>query len=420
MKKVILNNWQLKILTLIFAFIFWRGVVELANPITTRTFRDIPISMLNEQLVTDRGKVYQVIDNVTTVSVIIKADTQTLNQIEKEYKTTNCITATADFEELELGKLVPVKISVTKYDGKIIEKTTNPVNLQVNIEDSASNKYPIIPAAIGQMDSKYSLGKMKVKPETVSISGPISIVETIARVEAQVSVAGIEEDAVIPAELLCYDENDLLVDQTLLTLILSTNSEPLVEVEVLDTKSVPLKLETSGKPKDGYKEVSITAEPTEVVVAARKELLEDLAYIHIPGTALDISGESGKVERVIDVSEFMPEDVKLYDENTSSIAITIQIDEIGTKSVEIPVKSIAVYDNPEDMYFEYIDITDVMVTFSGTQDVLDSLEASNIQLSMDLKPYKEEGIYNVPLMIKTISGCELVEPITVPIELKKI
>ena len=420
MKKAILNNWQLKILTLIFAFVFWRGVVELANPITTRTFRDIPITMLNEQLVTDRGKVYQVIDNVTTVSVIIKADTQTLNQIEKEYKTTNCITATADFEEIELGELVPVKISVTKYDGKIIEKTPNPVNLKVNIEDSASNKYPIVPAAIGQMNSKYSLGKMKVRPETVSISGPISIVETITRVEAQVSVAGIEEDAVIPAELLCYDENDLLVDQTLLTLILSTNNEPLVEVEVLDTKALPLKLETSGKPKDGYKEVGITAEPTEVVVAARKDVLEDLAYIHIPGSALDISGESGKVERVIDVSEYMPENVKLYDENTSAIAITIQIDEIGTKSVDIPVKSIAVYDNPEDMYFEYIDITDVMVTFSGTQDVLNSLDVSNVQLSMDLKPYKEEGIYNVPLMIKTIPGCELVETITVPIELKKI
>lgn len=410
MKKKILYNWQWKLGALVFAFIFWRIIAEIANPITTETYRNIPVTILNEEIVTDKGKVYQIVDSEAFVTVVVKADTSTLRQISSAD-----IVATADFENIELSELIPVTVQIPGFEGRYQEITVTPVNLKVSIEDSTSKKFPIVPSAIGTMNSEYALGEMSVQTETVTISGPESIVDTIARVEAQVNITEITEDTTLVGELICYDSDNLAIDQTLLTINIGTDTEVNVEVEVLDTKYVEVSLGTLGSPAIGYQVADITIEPVEILVAGKLEQLEEISTITIPGSAVDITGEMGKVEKVVDITEFLPENIQLYDENNSSIAVTIQIDELGTKTVEAPVQSIVVYDNPADLDFAYNGVTDIMMTFSGLDEVLTALDLSTIRLSIDLISYKEAGEYNVPVMISTIDGCELVEEVTVPI-----
>ncbi|MFI3171386.1 MAG: CdaR family protein [Eubacteriales bacterium] len=410
MKNKLLHNWELKLITLIFAFIFWRSVADVANPTITKTFRDIPVTMLNEEIVTDNGKVYQVVDSEYTVTVTIKADTNTLSQI-----TTSDIIATADFEDIELSSLVPVKVQVVGYENVAAEITTNPTNIKVVIEDSTSTKYPIVPSAKGTIATGYALGNMVADPETITITGPGSIIETIVRVEAQVDISSITEDSILQGTLICYDQNNLAIDQTLLTLNLGTNEYVEVSVEVLESKTVPLILDTSGNPESGYQVASVKAEPSEITIVATEEELELVSYVSIPGSAIDISGQSGKVELVVDVSEYLPEDIQLYDVNNNMIAVTVQIDAQGTKSIEIPVQSIAVNNNPSDMYFEYVDISDLMLTFTGIEEIVSGLDTTDVRASIDLQSYTEEGEYTVPVTVETIDGCEAVEGVTVSI-----
>lgn len=410
MKKKILNNWQLKLAVLIFAIIFWRLIGEVANPVTTATFRNIPVTMINEEIVTDKGKVYQVVNSETTVTVVVTATTSVLRQISEDD-----IVAVADFENIILSELIPISISITGFQGAYQSATVNPVNVQVSIEDSTSKKFPIVPSAIGTMSSGYALGEMTLETETVTISGPESIIDSISRVEAQVNITDVTSDSTLSAELLCYDEDNLLIDQTLLTLNLESEAEVKVNVSVLDSKSLTIDLETSGEPEDGYQLVSITSEPTEILVAGKQEILDEIDILSIPGSALDITGESGKVDRVVDISQYLPEGIQLYDENNNLIAVTIQIDELGTKSIEIPVLSIVVYDNPEGLTLSYNNVTDIMLSFTALDDVLEELDSSDVRLSIDLKSYTEAGEYDVPVMVTTIDGCELVEEVTVPI-----
>lgn len=414
MKKIVTHNLAIKIFALIVACFVWRAVGEISDPVVTVIYRDIAVTMLNEELVTDAGKVYQVSDNTLLVDVQVTAKTSVQERISKDD-----IIATADFEDILLSELVPVNIIIAGYEySSLVSVSVSPSNIVVFIEDSTSKIFPIVPSASGELDTIYALGEMNVSPETVTINGPESLVDSIVRVEGKVSITGITEDSVLNGELILYDEDNSVIDQTLLTIQL--NSELEIAVEVLDTKSVELEWSTSGEPRSGYEVASIISEPTEIIVAGKKEDLELIDNISISGEAIDVTGKSGKIELAIDITEYIPENISLYDGNSSTIAVTVQIDELGTKSLDIPVQSIVVNNNPSNLTLSYDGVTTVMVTFSGLDYYLNTLETSDVQLSIDLKDYDQAGEYTVPVSISTVSDAELQEEVEVSIVLTEV
>lgn len=413
MKKRILHNWQLKLFALLFAIIFWRIVGEVANPVISVTYRDIPITILNEEVVTDTGKVYQIVEG-TTATVVVQATTS----VQREISASDII-ATADFEDIILEELVQIDAFIPGYENRYQEITVSPTNIILSIEDSISKKFPIVPVSIGSVNDGYSLGTLTAQTETVTIVGPESVVNSITKVVAQVNIAGLTSDELLPAEVICYNENYVEIDQSRLTLNYSPSGIVRVRVEVLDTKSVPLVLETSGEPEWGWYLASITAEPMEILLSGYEEDLEEIDEIVVSGSVLNVTGESGKLDRVIDIAEYIPEEVQLYDSNSNLIAVTIQIDEMGTKSVEIPVLSIVIYNNPEDYTVSYDGVSNAQLTFVGLEKELAELSASSINASIDLDDYTAAGVYSVPVMVTNDAGCELYEEVAVTITLTK-
>ena len=68
MKKVIsliTKNFGLKILAVVFAVIFWMIVVNVDDPEMSKQF-SVPVTIENENVVTDMGKVYEVLDRKST------------------------------------------------------------------------------------------------------------------------------------------------------------------------------------------------------------------------------------------------------------------------------------------------------------------------------------------------------------------
>lgn len=409
MKEKILHNFGLKMTTLFCAFVFWHLITSIADPVVSETFRDIQVTMINEEIITDQGKVYQIVDG-TTVNVIVKGKTSLLRQLNRED-----LVATADFESIELSSLVPIQVSVNKSGYESVEAVATPNNIKVSIEDSTSKKFPITALPVGELEQGLILGELKVLTETVTISGPESVVDKIFKVEARVNVDGISENTTVKSELIYYDENNLMVEQTLLSNELTEAVE--VEIIVLNSKTVPINLVPKGEPKEGYQVVEITLEPAEILVYGDDEKLNELLEITIDGDALSIEGKSGKVEKTLDVTKYLPEGIYLFNEATSTIAVTVQIDELGTKTLNVPVQSITVHNNPENLTLEYNGVAEVALTLSGSDEVLDDLTVEDIRLSIDLKSYIEAGEYKILIEVTTIDGCKLVDDVSVPIKL---
>ena len=74
MGKKLTNNLKLKILSVFLAFFVWLAVTNISNPDVTAT-KEVPLEVLNEDVLSTNGKTYELIDNRTTVTVAYKVRT---------------------------------------------------------------------------------------------------------------------------------------------------------------------------------------------------------------------------------------------------------------------------------------------------------------------------------------------------------
>ena len=58
MRKKILHNWGLKLISLAIAVILWFLVVKIDDPKDTRSFSDIPVTLVNTELLEQENKAY--------------------------------------------------------------------------------------------------------------------------------------------------------------------------------------------------------------------------------------------------------------------------------------------------------------------------------------------------------------------------
>ena len=86
MKKSLTNNIGLKLLAFLFAFMLWLLVVNIDDPVDTKTFDSIPVTIEHAEVVTQDQRSYQVLDGTDTVSVTVSATRSVLEKISAERK----------------------------------------------------------------------------------------------------------------------------------------------------------------------------------------------------------------------------------------------------------------------------------------------------------------------------------------------
>ncbi|MDD2979715.1 MAG: CdaR family protein [Hespellia sp.] len=408
MKHKWTENLGLKLMAVFFAAILWLIVVNIDNPIDTVVFRGITVAVQNEELVTNKGKTYQIIGDTQTVNVTVQAKRSVLDKISSAD-----IIATADMKDMQLSSLVPITVSIKGYEGRYTSAVANPINLQVNIEDTTKNTIPLTVSTTGTPRDGYVLGTMVTNPEKVVVRGAEALVNSIAKAVAKVDVSGLSADATLKADLIFYDENENVVDQTLLNNNLGEDAVT-VDVQVLNTKSVPLDINVSGTPAAGYAFAGVSSEPESIQIIGTEEELKGIDQITIPGSAVDIDDISEKQEIVVDISGYLPDDVTLADETANNVVVTVVVEQEGTKTVELPREAVVIKNLADGLKVSYDNEDDIELHFSGTEDALDKLNITNA-VSIDLKNSKTPGTYEVPLTLDLPSGITLLENVIVKV-----
>ncbi len=413
MRKRITNNLTLKILAFLIAVFLWLVVVNIDDPVGDKTFSNIPVQVVHEEVITDNNNTYQIVDNTQEINVTVTAQRSVLDKIKAED-----IQATADMKELTLRTQVPIEVTIKGYTGKYEKATANPRNLQIQIDEEAKNNFPITPTTTGTVRNGYEVGSLKAVPEKVTLRGPKRIINSIAKVTAEANVSGLSEDETVEAKLVLYDANNNVIDQTLLANNLGKEGVS-VEVELLQVKSVPVKVDTSQvSAADGYKLGKITVEPQEVEVTGDKSTLAGISEINIPSSALKLEDLTQKTDKTVDISSYLPSGVSLAEENANKIVISIQVQQPGTKNLEVSTSSIVVNNIAEGLSINYGSMVDLEIQIKGPSDAL-SLFSPAKKVSIDLKNYTEPGTYNVPVTVELPDGCSLVNEVSVEITLEK-
>lgn len=413
MRKRIANNLALKILAFLIAAFLWLIVVNIDDPVGDKTFSNIPVQVVHEEVITDNNNTYQIVDNTQEVNVTVTAQRSVLDKIKAED-----IQATADMKELTMRTQVPIEVTIKGYTGKYEKANANPRNLQIQIDEEAKNNFPITPTTTGTVREGYVVGELKALPEKVTLRGPKRIINSISKVTAEADVSGLSEDETLEAKLVLYDSNNNVIDQTLLANNLGKEGVS-VEVNLLQVKRVPVKIDTAEiSAAEGYKLGTITVEPQEVSVTGEKSVLSNVSEISIPASALQMENLTQRTETTVDISSYLPNDVSLAEQNANKVVISIPVQQPGAKTFEVSTNSIVVNNLSSNLDISYDSTVDLEIQIKGPSDVLNVFSPAK-KVSIDLKEYTEPGTYIVPVSVELPDGCSLVNDVSVEIVLEK-
>ena len=422
MKKNMINKFTLKVLSLIIAILIWLLVRNVDDPIVVRTFYEIPVSIENASYLAENLEIPLLVDGKDTVKVRVKGARSVVSKLKKED-----IKAVADMTQI-ISKdttpiMVPVEVTGTGISDSDI--TVRPRNIQVDIEKQNSVEKTIaVSTGDTQPDKDYEIGNLKANPEKVTISGPETIINKIDKVVALIDVTGRKESNIeIKSQLKIYDKNlDELSPKQLEYLNIKEISDNTIRIQAQFWKvkqNVKIKAEYSGEPKRGYEVDSINLVPDTISVAGTDEALKKLEQegntLEIPGKYIDVTDKTGDFEQNIDLSELLPEDLKLVRDLNSSVIATVKILPYNSRDYEVSVTQIEADNKAEDLDLVFQD-EQITIRAKAKEQDLDSLSAANIQVQIDLSGYGE-GEYEVPVTVTLPGGYELVESIKVKVKL---
>lgn len=421
MKKSLINKFTLKIISLAIAVLIWLIVRNVQDPVIVQTFYDIPVTLVNESYLSNNMKIPLLIDGDDTVKVRIKAEESVIKELKKED-----IVAQADMTQIYMDatpKMVPVEVTCKGIADDNI--TVTPRNIQVDIENQTSVEKTIaVNTGDTTPDKDYEVGSLQANPEKVTISGPESIINKIDKVVAKIDVTGMKESNVeLDSELKIYDKNqDELSEKQLSYLNLAGVQDNKIKIQAQFwkvQKNVKIGAEYSGSPQYGYEVDSVSVVPETLSLAGTDEALQKLAAegntLTIPASYIDVSGKDSDFDVKVDISELLPENMKLARDINSKVIATVKILPYNSRDYEVSPTQIKVENKPENMNYKF-EPDKIVARIKAKEEDLDNLKTDDIQMKIDLKDAKA-GENTLPVTVTLPEGYELVEDITVKVAL---
>ena len=164
MREKLTRNLGLKVVAFLIASFTWLLVVNTDDPETDKTYTNIPVKVVNTEVITNNNSTYQILDGTSEVDVTVTAKRSELSKIDAED-----IVATADFKELTLGTQIPISVSIKGENGRDAKAIASPRNLQVKIDAETKNNFPITATSVGTPRDGYIIGDLSANPEKITI-----------------------------------------------------------------------------------------------------------------------------------------------------------------------------------------------------------------------------------------------------------
>lgn len=382
---VIARNWTWKLASFALAFIVWFLVTNMDNPVTVRRFYNIPVTFRNTQVVTDAGQVFEVLDDSGMVgTVTVSARREVADTLTKDN-----IVAVADFNNLTSRNTVDIVFGVNRGSSSITSIGGSNNTLKLRIEEKKTKTLELSAQAVGTLSKGYVVGSAVTAQNLIRISGPASRVDQVQKAVAEVDVTGQTTDAETQADIKLLNERGKVVtDPSITQNIAAVN----VHVTILQTKTVPITLETSGQPADGYLlSGSPVVDPEEVEIAGKSATLSSIKEISLKGEEFSISGRKESLQLTVDLNPYLPDGVVFADDAFKGrVSVTEPIEKEGMKTVVIPFDQIAITNVPEayTVHGEKPSIGSspsdgVSVVLKGKSSDLESLSVTQISASAD-------------------------------------
>lgn len=388
MRKRLTHNLGLKILAIMFSVALWFVVNNISDPTESKTYSNVQVEILNADMITDAGKVYEVLENTDKITVKVTGKSSIISLLEKED-----IRAVADMADLSFMNTVTIKLSSARYNQQL-EFDSSVENVKLSIEDLKKIQMVINTSIAGKPADGYIVGSVTPSQNIVRISGPESVIDKIDRVEAVVDVRDTyTSDINTSVGLKLKDENDEVIQSNAIEMNISNID---VAVSILAKKEVPLKFAVSGTPKEGYMLTGdVVSVPATVEIAGKKGIVDAISEISITDAAVNVTNQAEDLVAFVDLMKYLPGGTQLVDKGfTGDVSVTVDIEPTVTKTYDVPSKNFGISNKPEGFDVtvqEFMDGTDSYnISLVGLAEDVNRLNVRSIIGVVDMNVIKQK------------------------------
>ena len=368
------------VIALILAIVLWVYVVGEMDPLTKKTYRNIPITLTNEQILTEEGlAVIKTSDSEMNVTVSGKRSDLAEVEITDVTATVDLTDAGEGDNQLKVVVRVPNTVDV---EDQTLEKITVSVGKLVSEEREVRVNYT--GSTGGDMEPTVT----DIDPETVTVTGSEPQVAKVAYVSAELDLEDVlETESSVNCRLIPVNENGNEVSNVTLS-----QEKARVTTVLYDRKTIPLEVPVVDKGSTEY--TRTTSAPDQVTVAGPADALAGITSV--TAESIDISDITE--DQKISIKINLPDQVYLAGSSTNlklevKVGKTAQEESRKTEEEEETPKEetkeltldqvTVIFTGLSEGLSAELQESDVKITITGTKDQLDQIAEGDVSLTAD-------------------------------------
>ena len=396
LKEKILNNLALKIIAVLVAVLVWIIIVNVSDPSQRVTVSGISVELQNEEVLIDKGYIYQV-ENGNSISIVVKGPQSVVENLKS-----------SDFYAYaDLSERSPDSDTAKIYVSCTNEEIANKVDIvsqkleyvQLAIDNKVDKDFPIQIDVVGIPASGYVVGEYSTSPTTIKVTGAENIVSQIAYVEVSYDVESMNADVSDSVTPVFYDAEGNVVKADKLEL---SKSDIQLQIEILPTKWIKVNYVVTGTPAEGYSLSGYTENLTSINVAARKDHLAGVAAIDIPSGVVDITDATGDKKITVSLAPYLPAGFKIVSSMTV-LEVQTTIEKISDGIINIPVEDIVITGTDEQYLYEVTTVEGdavLEVGVKGVEEVINNITVEDLNPNINLSG-KKDGVHTVKVTLNS-------------------
>ncbi|MBU3091406.1 hypothetical protein KPL35_04895 [Clostridium sp. CF011] len=391
------QEFIIKICCVIAAFALWLFISSTENPLTAYKLQNIPVQLLNTNVLTQSNLVLVPGQDLTT-SINIKGASTSIILGKKAEDFT--LVADLSAYALKTGEQM-IPIEIRKSPNNITVVNSNGLFIKVNLDKRIESNLPINVITSGKPKEGFYASEPEISQSNAKVVGGSKFVNVVKKILVEVNIQDVESNIAKTYTLKPVDEEGKEVKGVVVNPVQID-----VKIPIRKTKSVGVTVKTIGVLNPNFTLKSIKVQPERFDVTGSVDALKQVGNLNTE--AIDLS----KINKstTMNVKVLIPGGLSLVS-GTALVKAEINLDEVVKKNIdEVVQKKISQdikYINLDEKYQVKLEKNNDSLLVSGTQAVMDSLDLTKISAVVDLANLVE-GEHSVKVVASMPEGVNLI------------
>lgn len=406
--RLLKNNLSLKIISVVVAIILWLYAVSELNPETTKTFNDIPIEIINMNVLNEK--------NLTLAENPEQSITVRIRGLANDIRKVNIsnLKAVLDLSEIDWTGTQSVALDIEGLLPREVKLDRIP-EIPVTVNNITRKLIPVVVEWTGEGEDGYRIHDPVVEPRNITIYGAESLVNRVVQGVVQLNldkdVGTIEQSILIKL----VDAEGNIVESNYLNM---RQSSALVTIPIYPIKSIAVRANVIGEPAEGFIVDNISVNPSMIEVNGYSSIIDRLNSLSTE--VVDIRGAVDDVQTTVGL--ILENGIYLEPGQAPEVKVTVSISETVINNT-LTLEEIDILNIPEG-YGATVDNTSTSILLRGPYTIINDITVQDITSAVDLSQIPvgelQAGQYQLPLIIRVPEQVEVInisnETITVDVQ----